>query len=115
MKSSFRQKARNAVAGQQSNAWPYPYEDIDEGWALDAIRHGNRSILARYLRDVEEIDPRVRRALAEILSPTSNHVWRLHAQHRFRGRPTKWAKDFKPVFVTALVPPCEATLWNEAD
>ena len=84
------QKPRKIAAGPQW--WPYEYEDIDHSWALEAIFHGNGSILARYLREVDEIDPRVRRELAEILNPTSNHTWRLHARQRFRGKPTKQAK-----------------------
>ena len=95
------QKARKIAADPQS--WPQEYEDLDEVWALEAIYHGNGPILARYLRKVEEIDPRVRRDLAEILSPTSNHVWRLHARYRFRGTPTERAKDFKTNFIAAVV------------
>ena len=100
------QKGRKAAALHQSEAWlwPYAYEDVDEIWALEAIDHGNGSILARYLREVEEIEPRVRRAFAEVLSPTSNHVWRLHPQYRFRGKPSKRATTFKPGFVAALAP-----------
>ena len=72
-------------------------------WALEAIRHGNGAILARYLREADEIDPRVRRELAEMLNPTSNHTWRLHARYRFRGKPTKQAKRWKPAFIGAIV------------
>jgi hypothetical protein len=75
------QKARKIAVGP--HCWPSEYEDIDQWWA---IRHGNSSILARYLREVDEIDPRVRRELAKTLSPTSNHTWRLHARYRFRWR-----------------------------
>jgi hypothetical protein len=104
MKPSSHQKAHKAVVGPQSNVGPYAYENIDEFWALEAIRHGNGSILARYLREVDEIDPRVLRALSEILSPTSNHVWRLHAEYRYRGKPRKRAAKLKPVVVAALAP-----------
>ena len=72
-------------------------------WALEAIHHGNSSILARYLQEADEIDPRVRRELAEMLNPTSNHTWRLHARYRFRGKPTKQAKRWKPAFIGAIV------------
>lgn len=96
------QKPRKIAAGPQW--WPYEYEDIHHWWALDAILHGNGAILARYLREVDEIDPRVRRGLAEMLNPTSNHTWRLHARYRFRGTPTKQAKDWKPTFIAAIVP-----------
>ena len=95
------QKPRKIAAGPQR--WPYEYEDIDHVWALEAIRHGNGAILARYLREVDEIDPRVRRELAEMLNPTSNHTWRLHARYRFRGKPTKQAKRWKPAFIGAIV------------
>ena len=96
------QKARKIAADPQS--WPQEYEDLDWVWALEAIHHGNGPVLARYLREVDEIDPRVRRDLAEILSPTSNHDWRLHVRYRFRGTPTKRAKNFKPAFIAAVVP-----------
>jgi hypothetical protein len=95
------QKPRKIAAGPER--WPYEYEDIDHVWALEAILHGNGPILARYLREADEIDPRVRRELAELLSPTSNHAWRLHARYRFRGTPTKQAKRWKPAFNEAIV------------
>ena len=69
--------------------WPLEYEDIDHWWALEAIRYGNGSILARYLREVDEIDPRVQRDLAEVFNQTSDHFWRLDFRYRFRGTPTK--------------------------
>ena len=47
--------------------WPYEYEDVNLFYALEAIQHGNGAILARYLREADEIDPRVRRELAEML------------------------------------------------
>jgi hypothetical protein len=96
------QKAGKLAAGPE--CWPYEYEDIHQCWALEAIRHGNALILARYFREVDEIDPRVRRGFAEILNPTSNHFWRLHPSHRFRGKPAKRAKDFKRTFYAAVVP-----------
>ena len=91
---------KNAVG---PHCWPSEYEDIDQWWALEAIRHGNSSILARYLQEVDEIDPRVRRELAKTLNPTSNHTRRLHARYRFRGTPTKQAKRWKPAFNEAIV------------
>jgi len=95
------QKARKIAAAPQR--WPCEYDDINHMWARDAIFHGNGAILARYLREVDEIDPRVRRELAEMLNPTSNHTWRLHARYRFRGTPTKQAKRWKPAFIGAIV------------
>jgi len=84
--------------------WPaYVHDDIDHMWAREAIRYGNAAILARYLWQADEIDPRVRRELAEMLNPTSNHTWRLVARYRFRGKPTKLAKRWKPVFNEAIV------------
>jgi hypothetical protein len=83
--------------------WPYVYEDVDHWWALEAIQHGNGAILVRYLREADEIDPRVRRELAEMLNPRSNHTWRLDARYRFRGKPTKLAKRWKPLFNDVLV------------
>ena len=83
--------------------WPYEYEDVNLFYALEAIQHGNGAILARYLREADEIDPRVRRELAEMLNPTSNHTWRLDACYRSRGKPTKLAKRWKPAFIGAIV------------
>jgi hypothetical protein len=75
--------------------WPYEHEDIDQWCALEAIRYGNGSMLARYLREVDEIDPRVRRELAKIMNPKSGHLWRFRVCYRFRGPPVKGAKDLK--------------------
>jgi hypothetical protein len=82
-----RQKVRKIAPIPE--CWPYEYEDIDHWWALEAIRYGNGSILARYLREVDEIDPRVQRDLAEVFNQTSDHFWRLDFRYRFRGTPTK--------------------------
>src|SRR6476659_794439 len=87
----------------EPEVWPaYVHDDINHLWAREAIRYGNAAILARYLRKADEIDPRVRRELAEMLNPTSNHFWRLDARYRFRGKPTKQAKRWKPVFNAAI-------------
>jgi hypothetical protein len=83
--------------------WPYEHEEVTLVYALEAIQDGNSAILARYLREADEIDPRVRRELAEMLNPTSNHTWRLDACYRFRGKPTKLAKRWKPGFIGAIV------------
>ena len=109
-------------------SWPFVYEDVDHWCALDAIQRGNGAILVRYLREADEIDPRVRRELAEMLNPTSNHTWRLDAEYRFRGKPTKLAKRWKPLFNDVLVnltkllsgvdpldPTCPRTLANMLD
>ena len=79
-------------------SWPFVYEDVDYTWALEAIQHGNGAILVRYLREADKIDPRVRREIAEMLNPTSNHTWRLVAQYRFKGKPTKLANRWKSLF-----------------
>jgi hypothetical protein len=96
------QKPRKLAASPLQ--WPAEYEDIDHWDALEAISHANGAILARYLRESGEIDPRVRRELAEVLNPTSNHTWRLHAKRRFRGKPTDQAKHRKAAFIEAIVP-----------
>src|SRR5262245_21673387 len=96
------QKPRKVAAAPQR--WPSEYEDIDHMWARDAIFHGNAAILARYLREADEIDPRVRRELAEMLNPTSNHTWRLDPRYRFRGTPTKQAKSWKTTVIEVLLP-----------
>jgi hypothetical protein len=95
-------KARKLAAGPE--CWPYEYEDIHQWWALEAIRHGNAAILAQHLGEVDEIDTRVRRELSEIVSPTSSHFWRLQVIFRFRGPPSKRAKEFKRVFTAAMEP-----------
>jgi len=86
--------------------WPayYAHDDIGYLWAREAIRYGNAEILALYLWQADEIDPRVRRELAEMLNPTSNHFWRLDACYRFPGNPTKLAKRWKSTFIDVLVP-----------
>jgi hypothetical protein len=38
-----------------------------------------------------------------MLDPTSNHTWRLDARYRFRGKPTKLAKRWKPLFNETIV------------
>ena len=106
------QKPRKVAAAPQR--WPYEYEHtkfpddddiaIDHMWARDAIFHGNAAILARYLREADEIDPRIRRELAEMLNPNSNHTWRLEVRYRFRGPPTKEAKVWKTTITEVLLP-----------
>ena len=96
------QKPRKLAASPLQ--WPAEYEDVEYWDALEAIDHGNGAILARYLREADEIDPRVRRDLAEILDPNSNHYWRLEVSYRFRGPPEKQAKDWKTTFNAILVP-----------
>ena len=59
----------------------------------------SRDTFAKRMKSIR----RVRRELAEILSPTSNHFWRLDAQYRFRGKPTKLAKRWKPLFIDVIV------------
>ena len=84
--------------------WPdHPRGDISYLLARDAIRYGNAEILTRYLREADEIDPRVRRELAEMLDRTSNHTWRLHVRQRSRGKPTKLAKRWKLLFDEIIV------------
>jgi hypothetical protein len=98
-----RQKPRKTVP--KSECWPayYAHDDIGYLWAREAIRYGNAEILALYLWQADEIDPRVRRELAEMLNPTSNHTWRLHARQRFPGKPTKQAKRWKLLFNETIV------------
>ena len=86
-----------------SDCWPYQHDYIHPMWAREAIRYGNAATLAQYLWQADEIDPRVRRELAEMLNPTSNHFWRLNARYRFRGKPTKQAKHCKLLFNETIV------------
>jgi len=96
------QKPRKTVP--KPECWPayYAHDDIGYLWAREAIRYGNAEILALYLWQADEIDPRVRSELAEMLNPISNHTWRLHARQRFPGKPTKQAKRWKSVFNEAI-------------
>jgi hypothetical protein len=91
------------VTVNAAEAWPKIYEDVDHWWALEAIQRGNGAILTRYLREAKEIDPRVRRELAELLNPNSNHTWRLEACYRFRGKPSKQAQRLKSTFNDVIV------------
>ena len=89
-----RQKPRKTAP--KPECWPvYAHDDVGYLWAREAIRYGNAEILALHLWQADEIDPRVRRELAEMLDPTSNHTWRLDVRYRFRGKPTKLAKRWK--------------------
>ena len=97
-----RQKPRKTAP--KPACWPaYAHDDVGYLWAREAIRYGNAEILARYLWQADEIDPRVRRELAEMLNPTSNHTWRLQARQRFPGKPTKQAKRWKLLFNETIV------------
>ena len=97
-----RQKPRKTAP--KPECWPvYAHDDVGYLWAREAIRYGNAEILALYLWQADEIDPRVRRELAEMLNPTSNHTWRLHARQRFPGKPTKQAKRWKLLFNETIV------------
>ena len=98
-----RQKPRKTAP--KPECWPayYPHDDIGYLWAREAIRYGNAEILALYLWQADEIDPRVRRELAGMLDPTSNHVWRLDVRYRFLGKPTKLAKYLKLLFNETIV------------
>ena len=97
-----RQKPRKTAP--KPACWPaYAHDDVGYLWAREAIRYGNAEILARYLWQAVEIDPRVRRELAEMLNPTSNHTWRLQARQRFPGKPTKQAKRWKLLFNETIV------------
>ena len=95
-KKRLRQSPKTTKIAPKPECWPaYPHDDVGYLWAREAIRYGNAEILARHLWQADEIDPRVRRELAEMLDPTSNHTWRLDVRYRFRGKPTKLAKRWK--------------------
>ena len=101
-----QRKVRKAIAiasHEQDSRWPYPWEDIDEHWALEAIHHGNGSILAGYFRQNDNLAPRVGRLLADVLRPTSSH-WRLDVEYRYFGAPTKRAIALRSDVVAALQP-----------
>jgi hypothetical protein len=90
------------IFGEYANdgSLPFPWEDVDESWAKDAIVQGDGYILARYLRESNDINPRIIRALIEMLSPTSNHRWKLHLRKR-SGRKKSLAKS-KPITIASL-------------
>ena len=113
-------KPRNIAP--KPECWPaYPHDDVGYLWAREAIRYGNAEILERHLRQADEIDPRVRRELAEMLDPTSNHTWRLDVRYRSRGKPTKlarrWKQDLTKLLSGAepLDPRCPQTLADMLD
>jgi hypothetical protein len=94
--------------------WPLEYEDIDHWWALEAIRHGNGSILGRYLREVDEIDPRVRRELAKIQSDLKPHLAIAPSTSLSRYTHTT-GEGLLTYFHRSRCTSCEATLWGESD
>jgi hypothetical protein len=94
------QKTPKSAAGPE--CWPHEYEDVDLWWALEAIRHANASILARYFHQMDEIDPRVCRELDKIRNPKSAHLWQMRVRYRFPGTPVKGAKDLKTAFAKLL-------------
>ena len=98
-----RQKPRKTAP--KPECWPaiFAGDDISYMLAQEAIRYGNAEILALYLWQADEIDPRVCRELAEMLDGTSNHIWRLHARYRFLGKPTETAKRWKRLFNEIIV------------
>ena len=59
----------------------------------------SRDTFGKWMKSIQ----RVRRELAEMLNPTSNHTWRLDARQRFRGKPTKLAKRWKSLFNETIV------------
>jgi hypothetical protein len=101
-KSPPRKPKNSRKTAVGDSCWPYVHDDIDRSWAREAIRHGEPTILAAYLRQAneqaDEIDPGVRRELAEMLNPASDHTWRLDVGYRPLGKPTKEAKHAKSVF-----------------
>ena len=69
-RSAFRQSPKNLVKPSLSLTAGryYAHDDIGYLWAREAIRYGNAAILAQYLWQADEVDPRVRRELAELVS-----------------------------------------------
>jgi hypothetical protein len=58
----------------------------------------SRDTFAKRMKSIREFV-----ANLPMLNPTSNHTWRLDARYRFRGKPTKQAKRWKPLFNETLV------------
>ena len=47
--------------------WPQPWEPVDLDWAKLALKFGNAPVLARYLREAEEVDPSLLKSIARML------------------------------------------------
>ena len=72
--------------------WPQPWEPVDLHWAKLAQKFGNAPVLARYLRETEEVDPSLREPIARMLGPNTVGQQSLRLQFRYRrgrGRPAE--------------------------
>jgi hypothetical protein len=94
--------------------WPFEYEPVDQLWAREAIDKGYGPPLARYLREADDIDPRIIRALVEMLRPASSHLWRLHRQYRSRGKPKKGVAKYERITTASLARRISKTMTIDA-
>jgi hypothetical protein len=94
--------------------WPYEFEPVDQLWAREAIEKGYGPPLARYLREADDIDPRIIRDLVEMLSPTSSHLWRLRRQYRYRGKPKKGVAKYERITTASLARRISKTMTIDA-
>ena len=71
--------------------WPQQWEEVDLFWARCALRWGNAHVLARHLREAEEVDPSLLKSIARMLGPNTagQQSLRLQFRHRGRGRPAE--------------------------
>lgn len=60
--------------------WPLPWEPVDTFWAKQALQLGNPRILARYLREAEEVEPAVLQAIAAMLGQHPRRGWILKSK-----------------------------------
>ena len=69
--------------------WPQYWEPVDVHWAREALYFGNALVLARYLREAEEVDGLVLRSIEWMLDPATadRQRQRLILRRCSRGRP----------------------------
>jgi hypothetical protein len=85
-KVSNRQKRKPVLLPKPAPSdWPQPWEPVDLHWAKLALKFGNTAILARYVREVKEVDPFVLRSVSQLLAAEQGPRLELH--RRTRGKP----------------------------
>ena len=69
--------------------WPQPGEEVDHFWANLAVEYGNAPVLARYLRETEEVDPSVLQSIKRKFDPSTANEERQRLVYSYgrRGRP----------------------------
>ena len=88
--------------------WPQQWEEVDLFWARCALRWGNAHVLARHLREAEEVDPSLLKSIARMLGPNTAGQQSLRLEFRYRGRG-------RPAEKRPRVPSCPAELADLLD